>query len=236
MEQLVAATLVGICFCFKFKLVLNSWKLLEYFPCSDSPRFLLSPIFWWADEIPDWTKNMLFYLSGSTPLQDVIQVNTYPVPRKKPDFLLPFSSHKSNLIIRNFSSASLFKCIITSVALKCSADRFSCIIRILLWLFLFKGSELLDSDAAFESCRPQKQWPSPLFQTCLNEVMRFLTASFHTESKVLWLYQCFQRGRIFANGTTSAVSCVTVASDSKPLNYYNLDRGTKEDVELFKVP
>lgn len=55
-------------------------------------------------------------------------------------------------------------------------------------------------------------------------------------AKVLSLYQCFQHRRIFANGTTSAVSCVTMASGSKPLNYYTLDRGTKEDVELFKVP
>lgn len=59
---------------------------------------------------------------------------------------------------------------------------------------------------------------------------------FFFAAKVLSLYQCFQSGRIFANGTTSAVSCVTAASDSKPLNYYTLDRGTKEDVELFKVP
>lgn len=55
-------------------------------------------------------------------------------------------------------------------------------------------------------------------------------------TKVVSAYQCFQHRCISANGTTSAVSCVTMASDWKPLNYYTLDRGTKEDVELFKVP
>lgn len=54
-------------------------------------------------------------------------------------------------------------------------------------------------------------------------------------TKVVSAYQCFQHRCISANGTTSAVSCVTVASDWKPLNYYTLDRGTKEDVELFKA-
>lgn len=49
-----------------------------------------------------------------------------------------------------------------------------------------------------------QKWPSPLFRTCLNEVIRFLPASFHTVkakgatffgAKVLSLYQCFQRGQ-----------------------------------------
>lgn len=81
-------------------------------------------------------------------------------------------------------------------------------------------------------CVWMKSWDfsqHPFTQSKANEATFFA-------AKVLSLYQCFQRGRVFANGTTSAVSCVTVASDSKPLNYYTLDRGTKEDVELFKVP
>lgn len=52
---------------------------------------MLSPIFW----VPWLDHNMLFCLSGSSPLQDVIQVNTYPVHRKKNMNYCVLSPHKS---------------------------------------------------------------------------------------------------------------------------------------------
>lgn len=82
---------------------------------------------------------------------------------------------------------------------------------------------------------------------CFNRVCvksYFPQHSFHTGSKqekslfvakVVSLYHSFERRCFFTNGSTSAVSCVTVASDPKPLNYYTRSRETK-DVELFKVP
>lgn len=96
---------------------------------------MLSAIFW----VPWLDHNMLFYLSGSSPLQDVIQVNTYPVHRKKTWIIASFLLTKVYLHYQGLHFCFPLESVITSATLKCSADRFSYIIHILLWLFLCKG-------------------------------------------------------------------------------------------------
>lgn len=200
-------------------------------------------------------KLAFFSLSGSTPLQDVIQVNTYPVHilvsshlchsyLNKSEFFFTFSLHESNLITRNFTSASLVN---ASLHLWLWNDPL--IVSFISATFCSDCSsamegELLHSDVAFVSCRPQKQWPSPLFQTCLSKVITvYFPRHPFTQgqskrrhffvTKVVSVAESFQHWCICTNGTTSAVSCVTMASDCKPLNYFTLSRGTKEDTELF---
>lgn len=137
--------------------------------------------------------------------------------------------------------ASFFEHIITSVTSKRSSESLFSIGCILLRLLPCKGrwitTQFLNPAGALaiSFCFSRvwmRSWYFPQHPFTRGQSKRIHIFA----TKVVSAYQCFQHRCISANGTTSAVSCVTVASDWKPLNYYTLDRGTKEDVELFKVP